>query len=299
MHGNKSVIIADSDAGLLQVFRKVLRLEGFDVISCTTGMEVIARAAVSTPSLVVCGYFLPMLDGLKTCRYLKREPSTSEVPFLLLTPGLDAYLHQRAEWAGADSIRELPVRPEEFVSLCRSLVEGAPLSVDYSISRGSPPDREAVLEKLCGYLENRVNRLEATWNLTEELGRTMSVREIFRRMANGILSGLSFDRVWLSRYLEQTDELVTEVARGRNLTDIPDSIHVREYADLPAGLAIRELAQVKSWDIDLSDETDIPFSPIVFQSRNLPAAICEQDNRLLLKSPQISLYTLQVLGLSH
>ncbi len=254
MHGNKSVIIADSDAGLLQVFGKVLRLEGFDVISCTTGMEVIARAVVSTPSLVVCGYFLPMLDGLKTCRYLKREPSTSEVPFLLLTPGLDAYLHQRAEWAGADSIRELPVRPEEFVELCRSLIEGAPSSVEYSISRGSPPDREAVLEKLCGYLENRVNRLEATWNLTEELGRTMSVREIFRRMANGILSGLSFDRVWLSRYLEQTDELVTEVARGRNLTDIPDSIHVREYADLPAGLAIRELAQVKSWDIDLSDE---------------------------------------------
>ncbi|MCD4702554.1 MAG: hypothetical protein K8S24_11930, partial [Candidatus Aegiribacteria sp.] len=198
MHGNKSVIIADSDAGLLQVFVKVLRLDGFEVIPCTTGMEVIDRTAVSTPSLVVCGYFLPMLDGLKTCRYLKREPATSEVPFLLLIPGLDAYLQKRAEWAGADSVKELPVRPEEFVELCRSLVESAPASVDYSILRGSPPDREAVLEKLCGYLENRVNRLEATWNLTEELGRIMSVREIFRRMANGILTGLSFDRVWLS-----------------------------------------------------------------------------------------------------
>ncbi|NOQ21485.1 MAG: diguanylate cyclase [Candidatus Aegiribacteria sp.] len=254
MHGNKSVIIADSDAGLLQVFVKVLRLEGFKVIPCTSGMEVIAQAADSTPSLVVCGYFLPMLDGLKTCRYLKREPATSEVPFLLLAPGLDAYLHKRAEWAGADSIKELPLRPEEFVELCRSLTEGAPSSVDFSISRSSPPDREAVLEKLCGYLENRVNRLEATWNLTEELGRTMSVREIFRRMANGILTGLSFDRVWLSRYLEETDELVTEVARGRNLTDIPDSIHVREYSDLPAGVAIRELVQVRSGDIDLPDE---------------------------------------------
>jgi len=254
MHGNKSVIIADSDAGLLQVFVKVLRLEGFEVIPCTTGMEVIARAAVSTPSLVVCGYFLPMLDGLKTCRYLKREPATSEVPFLLLTPGFDAYLHQRAEWAGADSIRELPLRPEEFVELCKSLAEGTPSNIDFSISRSSPPDRETVLEKLCGYLENRVSSLEATWNLTEELGRTMGVREIFRRMANGILTGLNFDRVWLSRYVEQTDELVTEVSRGRNLTEIPDSIHVREYADLPVGVAIRELVQVRSGDIDLPDE---------------------------------------------
>lgn len=283
MHGNKSVIIADSDTGLLQVLGKVLRLEGFNVISCTTGMEVVARAAVSTPSLVVCGYFLPMLDGLKTCRYLKREPATSEVPFLLLAPGLDAYLRQRAEWAGADSVKELPVRPEEFVSLCRSLVEGAISSVDHSISRGSPPDREAVLEKLCGHLENRVNRLEATWNLTEELGRTMSVREIFKRMANSILTGLSFDRIWLSRYLEQTDELITEVARGRNLADIPDSIHMRDCADLPAGLAIRELAQISSLDIDLPDErlwwagsNNYVDSPLVAAGRPIGLIRCDR-----------------------
>ena len=283
MQGNKSVIIADSDAGLLQVFGKVLRLEGFEVISCTTGMEVIARAAASTPSLVVCGYFLPMLDGLKTCRYLKREPATSDIPFLLLIPGFDAYLQKRAEWAGADSVKELPVRPEEFVELCRSLTESAPSTVDYSISRSSPPDRETVLEKLCGYLENRVNRLEATWNLTEELGRSMSVREIFRRMANGILTGLSFDRVWLSRYLEQTDELVTEVARGRNLTDVPDSIHVREYSDLPAGVAIRELVQVRSRDIDLPDErlwwagsNDYIDTPLVAAGRPIGLIRCDR-----------------------
>ena len=283
MHGNKSVIIADSDVGLLQVFGKVLRLEGFEVITCTTGMEVIARANVSTPSLIVCGYFLPMLDGLKTCRYLKREPSTSEVPFLLLTPGLDAYLSQRAEWAGADSVKELPVRPEEFVTLCKSLAENAPENIDYNILRGGPPDRETILEKLCGYLENRVNRLEATWNLTEELGRTMSVREIFRRMANGILIGLSFDRVWLTRYLEQTDELVTEVARGRNLTDIPDSIHVREYTDLPVGAAIRELVQVKSDDIDLPDERlwwagsiDYIDTPLVAAGRPIGLIRCDR-----------------------
>ncbi len=254
MHGNKSVIIADSDAGLLQVFVKVLKLEGFEVIPCTSGMEVIAQAAASAPSLVVCGYFLPMLDGLKTCRYLKREPVTSEVPFLLLTPGFDAFLHKRAEWAGADIVKELPLRPEEFVELCRTLTEGVSSSAALGLSRSSPPDREAVLEKLCGYLENRVNRLEATWDLTEELGRTMSVREIFRRMGSGILTGLSFDRVWLSRYLEETDELVTEVARGRNLTDIPDSIHLRDFADLPVGVAIRELVQIRSRDIDLPDE---------------------------------------------
>jgi len=254
MRENRSVIIADNDAGLLQVLGKVLRLEGFEVITCSTGMEIIARASVSNPSLIVCGYFLPMLDGLRTCRYLKMEPSTSNVPFLLLTPGLDAYLHKRAEWAGADSVRELPVRPEEFVSICKSLTDEVQSGNDYSISRGSPPDRETILEKLCGNLENRVNRLEATWNLTEELGRTMSVREIFRRMANGILTGLSFDRVWLTRYLEQTDELVTEIARGRNLSETPDSIHVREYTDLPVGIAIRELVQVRSEDIDLPDE---------------------------------------------
>jgi len=283
MDGNKSVIIANSDTGLLQVLGKVLKLEGFEVVTCATGMEVIASANASIPSLIICGYFLPMLDGLKTCRYLKWEPATSEIPFLLLTPGRDAYLRQRALWAGADSIRELPVRPEELVSICNSLVKDMPSSVEYSVARSNPPDRETVLEKLCGHLENRVNRLEATWNLTEELGRTMSVREIFRRMANGILIGLSFDRVWLSRYLDQTDELVTEVARGKNLTDVPDSIHVREYSDLPAGIAIRELVQVKSTDIDQTDEriwwagsNDYIDTPLVAAGRPIGLLRCDR-----------------------
>ncbi|MCD4848433.1 MAG: diguanylate cyclase [Candidatus Aegiribacteria sp.] len=254
MPGKKTVLIADNDAGLLQILGKVLRLEGYDVKTCSTGIEVISRAASSNPSLVVCGYFLPMLDGLRVCRYLKGESLTSEVPFLLLTPGLDASLRLRAEWAGVDRIEELPIRPEAFLSICETLMEKVSSFVNYHLERSNPPDREAILNKLCGYLENRVNRLEATWKLTEELGRTMSVRDIFRRMANGVLTGLSFDRVWVSRYLSETDELVTEVALGRNLTDIPKSLHVREYHDLPAGIAIRELRQIQSSEVDIADE---------------------------------------------
>ncbi|MCK5063859.1 MAG: diguanylate cyclase [Candidatus Fermentibacteraceae bacterium] len=254
MPGNKTVLIADNDAGLLQILGKVLRLKGYDVKTCTTGIEVISRAATSNPSLVVCGYFLPLLDGLRVCRYLKGESFTSEVPFLLLTPGLDASLRLRAEWAGVDGIEELPIRPDAFISICETLMKNVSSFVDYHLERSNPPDREAVLNKLCGYLENRVNRLEATWKLTEELGRTMSVKDIFRRMANGILTGLGFDRVWVCRYLSETDELVTEAALGRNLTDIPKSLHVREHHDLPMGISIRELRQIQSTEVEVADE---------------------------------------------
>ncbi|MBN2586413.1 MAG: diguanylate cyclase [Candidatus Fermentibacteraceae bacterium] len=284
MNDNGTVLLADSDSGLLQVLGKVLKLDGFEVIECSTGMEVIDRAVASPPSLIACGYFLPLLDGLKVCRYLKRESSVSGVPFILLTPGIDPYLRQRAEWAGADSVRELPVRAEDFLSLCRSLASSAPKASANEIARANPPDRESILEKLCGYLENRVNRLEATWHLTEELGRTMSVREIFRRMANGILTGLSFDRVWLTRYLDQTDELVTEVARGRNMGETASSVHVREHADLPLGIAIREMVQVVSGDMDLPDErlwwagsSDYVDTPLVAAGKPIGLIRCDRS----------------------
>lgn len=272
MSEDRTVILADSDSGLLQVLGKVLRLDGYQVLECSTGMDVIDRAMEMHPSLIACGYFLPLLDGLKVCRYLKREPGLSEVPFILLSPGMDAYLRQRAEWAGADSVRELPVRAEDFLSLCRELAVEAPSPPAAAMTRAAPPDRESILEKLCGYLENRVNKLEATWFLTEELGRTMSVREIFRRMANGILTGLTFDRVWLLRYLDQTDELVTEVARGRNLSELPGSVHVRDHSDLPMGIAMREMTQVTSEEMDLPEERLMWAGSAVYVDTPLVAA---------------------------
>ena len=283
MPGNKTVLIADNDAGLLQILGKVLRLEGYDIKTCSTGIEVISRAATSNPSLVVCGYFLPMLDGLRVCRYLKEESHTSEVPFLLLTPGLDASLRLRAEWAGVDGIEELPIRPEAFLSICETFMKRDSSFVDYHLERNNPPDREVILNKLCGYLENRVNRLEATWKLTEELGRTMSVKDMFRRMANGVLTGLGFDRVWVCRYLSETDELVTEAALGRNLSDIPKSLHVREYHDLPSGIAIRELRQIQSNEIDIADEKmwwagskDYIDTPLVAARRPIGLIRCDR-----------------------
>lgn len=284
MNRNRTVILADNDTGLLQVLEKVLRLDGCQVVTCSSGMDVIASALMSPPSLIACGYYLPLLDGLKVCRYLKREPLTSGVPFILMTPGIDPYLRHRAEWAGADAIRELPVRTEDFITLCGDLAAPVSRPSGPDISRANPPDRESILEKLCGYLENRVERLEATCQLTEELGRTMSVREIFRRMAGGILAGLSFDRVWLTRYLDQTDELVTELARGRNLGELSGSVYVREFTDLPLGIAVRKMVQVVSTGMDLPDErlwwagsTDYVDTPLVAAGRTVGLIRCDRS----------------------
>ncbi len=251
----RKVLLADGDTGLLGVLGRVLDMEGWDVHSLQDGVDLIGRALTEEPSLVVCGYFLPGLGGLRVCRYLKSEPVTAHVPFVLLVPGLDGALRLRADWAGVDRVVELPVRPEAFASVCEELTSGRPHKVEGLSSMATrPPGREAILDMLCLYLEDRVNRLEATWKLTEELGRTLSVRDIFRRLVNGVLAGLGFDRVWVSRYVSETDELVTESCRGRNLSGVPDSIYVREHADLPAGLAIRELRQVRAVDLDLPEE---------------------------------------------
>ena len=283
MRGKTRVILADSDGGLLQVLGKVLRLEGYQVVTCSTGMEVVREASASPPSLVVCGYFLPLLDGLKVCMYLKMEPSLAPLPFVLLSPGMDSRLRYRAEWAGAERVMELPVRTEEFLAVCRSLTGDAGPVLEESISRGRSLDRETVLEKLCVILESRVNRLEANWKLTEELSRTVSVRELFRKTASGVLSGLAFDRVWLARYLEQTDELVTEIARGRNLSGIPDSIHVREQQGLPAAVAVRDMVQVRSLDVDLPDErlwwagsVDYVDTPLIAAGRVVGLIRCDR-----------------------
>ena len=59
--------------------------EGFDVITATDGEEALAKAQREKPDLIVMDVMMPRLDGYETCRRLKSDPSTKDIPVLLLT----------------------------------------------------------------------------------------------------------------------------------------------------------------------------------------------------------------------
>src|SRR4051795_11464436 len=76
------VLVVEDDVEILDVLRRSLRNEGYEVRTSADGVDALDVAAGFVPDLVVLDLGLPRLDGVEVCRRLGLE---GDVPILMLT----------------------------------------------------------------------------------------------------------------------------------------------------------------------------------------------------------------------
>jgi CheY-like chemotaxis protein len=104
----KILLVEDNDEirELLALFIKHL---GYKVFAAARGLEAIHRASVVHPDLIMMDIRMPGMDGVDATARLKANPSTRDIPVLVVTAygaGIDT---RRALAAGAAEILHKPL----------------------------------------------------------------------------------------------------------------------------------------------------------------------------------------------
>jgi DNA-binding response OmpR family regulator len=116
----RRVLLVDDDPLLLDVLTTVLDLEEFEVLAASDGDTALDLATRVRIDLVVCDVRMPGTDGLEVCRRLKTDPSTADVPVILLT-GRDTEGSRAAgEAAGCDAYVTKPFSALELLDVMRA-----------------------------------------------------------------------------------------------------------------------------------------------------------------------------------
>ncbi len=79
------ILIVDDDAFLAGIYATKLDLEGFQVVSAHDGEEGIKLAQKELPDLILLDVLMPKLDGFEALKRLKADPSTKNIPVIMLT----------------------------------------------------------------------------------------------------------------------------------------------------------------------------------------------------------------------
>ena len=79
------ILLVDDEQDLVQVVRRSLRDEGYEVLTAYDGVAALSVARRHRPDLVILDIVMPRLDGLQVCHRLRRDPSLAAVPILFLT----------------------------------------------------------------------------------------------------------------------------------------------------------------------------------------------------------------------
>jgi len=80
-----TILIADDIPANLNLLRETLEPEGYKILGAPSGEIALQIAARVIPDLILLDVVMGGIDGFETCRRLKSEPSTADVPVVFIT----------------------------------------------------------------------------------------------------------------------------------------------------------------------------------------------------------------------
>jgi len=115
------ILVADDTDSIRALYRKLLALDGHEVIDVGDGEAALAAVQALHPDVVLLDVTMPQLDGLEVCRRLKSDPATRLTPVVLVTGLSDLQDRIKGIEAGADEFLSKPVHPLELRARVGSL----------------------------------------------------------------------------------------------------------------------------------------------------------------------------------
>jgi two-component system, OmpR family, response regulator MprA len=117
------VLVIEDDESIVELIKLGLRYENFHVESADEGIEGINAAQRLDPALIILDVGLPgEIDGLEVTRRLRQNPTTRDVPILMLTAKGESHDKVIGLNVGADDYLAKPFNFDELVARIRALL---------------------------------------------------------------------------------------------------------------------------------------------------------------------------------
>ena len=117
------ILIVDDEAKIRSLLAMFLKKEGFEPAEAANGLEAIQKVERLKPSLVILDLMLPVLDGIETCKQIRKF---SGVPIIMLTAKTEDEDRILGLETGADDYLVKPFDIQEFCARAEALLRRVP-----------------------------------------------------------------------------------------------------------------------------------------------------------------------------
>jgi two-component system phosphate regulon response regulator PhoB len=129
------ILVVEDEKDVREMIRLNLKAAGFDVVEAGNGSEALALAKNDPPKVIILDLMMPEMSGVEVCRALRRNPSTSRIPVLMLTAKSTEEDKVVGFEVGADDYVTKPFSPRELVLRVRAVARRQP---DQGAAKAAP-----------------------------------------------------------------------------------------------------------------------------------------------------------------
>ncbi|MEJ5368638.1 MAG: response regulator [Bryobacteraceae bacterium] len=137
------VLLADDSPHAQRMGERILREEGYEVVTVVDGEAAVAKLDEVQPDLVLADVFLPQKSGYELCRYIKRHETHRHAGVVLIAGLLEPVDEEEARRAGCDAVLKKPFEASVVLETIRPLIDRARFARGlFGDSVPAPPEPE-------------------------------------------------------------------------------------------------------------------------------------------------------------
>lgn len=121
------ILIVDDEPDIVELVSYNLQIEGYEVFGAGDGMEALNKARKHLPDVILLDLMLPDMDGFSICEILRCQPSTADIPVILLTAMAGELPRLHGFEVGAADYCLKPIRPRDLKVRVKSVLEACAL----------------------------------------------------------------------------------------------------------------------------------------------------------------------------
>lgn len=115
------VMVVDDDAPLLDTLLKALQDE-YEAVGAVNGLDALEKIERYEPDLIILDVSMPCVDGIDTCRAIRKNVRFGEVPVIFLSGQDESTYFDRAGGLGAIRFLRKPIQPVDLLASCREVI---------------------------------------------------------------------------------------------------------------------------------------------------------------------------------
>lgn len=218
--GKPTVLVIEDNVDMRYYIRSILSSD-YHVLLAKDGNIGTSKAIKMMPDIVLCDIMMPDMDGYEVCRQLKGNPSTKDIPIILLTACSLDEQRARGYESGAEAFMQKPFNVTTLKVRMRQLLQrkeqiSSEIQGDWLIGRqaGSIPSSSAsMLNHFREYVEEHIMENISLDDIAQHLGCSKS--KLYRELKD-VTEYSPIDLVNLVRLHKAVDLMTRE---QQNITE--------------------------------------------------------------------------------
>ena len=120
------ILLIDDEDLVVKSLEKLLRKEGYEVISVRNGLEAIDKVKETDFDLIITDIRMPQLNGIETLvriRDVSKQMGRTQIPELCITGYADEEINKKAEQIGVADYLYKPFDLRDFLSCVKKHIK--------------------------------------------------------------------------------------------------------------------------------------------------------------------------------